>query len=115
MAFWHASIVCLTSILSIVELRRVHSGTLPDVGREAADGLAEACKLQRQAFGLAAAARAQRGSNDTGRTCKTGSGQNTVSEELRGKPQLKAPAGRVAGQITRRPRPGGLPVAAIFR
>jgi hypothetical protein len=102
-------------ILSIVELHRVHSCPLPDVGREAADGLAERSKLQGQSLGLAAAARAQRGSNDTGRTCKTGSGQNTVSEELRGKPQLKAPAGGVAGQITRRLRHGRLPVTPFFR
>jgi hypothetical protein len=111
MALWHALIVCLTRSFSLSSKCNVFIGVPFQIS---------AAKLQMVWQRLASctakrwASPRLRGPN-VARTIGAGSGQNTVSEECRGKPHLKAPAGRAAGQVTGRPRPGGFAGAALFR
>jgi hypothetical protein len=91
--------------LGVVRQRDIHR--LRKLRSRAADDLTQGCELKCQAFGLAAAARAQLRPDHRGGAGNSAAGVNPVFEEIRGKPHLKAPARGIAGQVSRRSRAAG--------
>jgi hypothetical protein len=76
-----------------------HGRCVPDIGSRGADRLTERGELLRQSPGLGAAARAYLGADHRGATGKAEICFSTA-QELRGEPDLEAPAGRIASKGT---------------